>query len=75
MNKLFSSRRIRYTDCFLDSNSLSSKMGNSLLDVREIYYLGGKKMTREEAEQVVEKLYGDVSVSLKQNTACCKCLI
>ncbi len=26
-------------------------------------------MTREEAEQVVEKLYGDVSVSLKQNTA------
>ena len=43
-----------------------------------IYFIddiGGKEMTRKEAEQVVEKLYGDVGVSLKQNTACCKCLI
>ncbi len=32
-------------------------------------------MTREEAEQVVEKSYGDVGQSLKQNNACCKCLI
>ena len=38
--RLFNGREvqggIRYTDCSLHSNSLSNKMGNSLLAVREI---------------------------------------
>ncbi len=38
---------IRYTDCSLHSNSLSNKMGNSLLAVRDINHkyivVGGKE--------------------------------